>query len=53
MFSNDMWHATCTHVDQGDFLLLTFISQIDTLTIGLLSAITCVLNIQMDNANPF
>jgi len=29
--SNDMWHVTCTQVNQGDFRFLVVESQIDTL----------------------
>ncbi len=33
--SNNMWHATCTQVNQGNFRLLVVKSQIGTLTFGL------------------
>jgi hypothetical protein len=33
--SNDMWHATCTHVIQGDSQLLMVGNQIGTLIFGL------------------
>jgi hypothetical protein len=51
--SNNMWHATCTQVNQGDAQLLMIDNQIDTLTIDLFSAIICVLSTQMDHASPF
>jgi len=31
--SNDMWHASCTHIIQGDYRLLVVESQINTLTL--------------------
>ncbi len=52
-FSNYMWHASFTHVIQGDSWLLMVKSQIDILIPNLLLTITCVLSTQMDCACPF
>ncbi len=52
-FYNDMWHATYTQVNQGDFLLLVVGSQIDNLTLALLLTIIYVLSTQMGHPSPF
>ncbi len=51
--SNDMLHAPYMHVNYRDSKLLVIENQIDTLTLGLLLAITCVVSTQMDNATLF
>jgi hypothetical protein len=51
--SNNMSHATCMQINWGDSWLLVVESQIGNLIPSHFLAITYVLNIQMDHANPF
>jgi len=48
-----MSHALCNQVNRVDSRLFLIGSQTNSLTPTLLLAITCVLDFQMSNANPF
>jgi hypothetical protein len=51
--SNDMWHATFTQVNQGEFWFLMVKNQIGNLTSNLSFGIIYVLSTQMGHASPF
>jgi len=48
-----MWHAPYSQVNWVDSQLFVVGSQTDSLTSGLLLAITYVLDVQMSNVSPF
>jgi hypothetical protein len=51
--SNGVSHFTCMHRDRVDSRLLMVGSQTTSLTLALLSTITCAANVQMVHARPF
>jgi hypothetical protein len=52
-FTKNMWHFTCTKVNQGDSQLLMVTNLIAIWFLALPLAITYVLSTQMGHANPF
>jgi len=52
--SNGMWHVICNQVNRVDSRLFLVGNQTGNSTLGpLLSAITCVSDVQMSNVSPF